>query len=295
MGFVEGRVVLITGASSGIGLETSRELARRGAQVVMAARNRERGEQALEDVRRAAATAGSPAPDLLLADLTDPDAIAFLIERVRSRYRRLHVLINNAGGFVARRAVTAEGFEYTYALNVVAPIRLTLGVLGRLRKSRPARIINVASQAHAAGALDLDDLQMERGRYRGFVQYARSKTALILWTRALACELRKSGVTVNAVHPGWIKTAMGASNPPTATAAVFRFATAILARPQIVGARGPVYLADDEQLQQTTGEYYFVTHQRAPAAHARDSEIAGRMLELGRSYDVSATRQRERK
>lgn len=295
MGFVDGRVVLITGASSGIGLETSRELARRGAQVVMAARNRERGEQALEDVRRAAAAAGSPAPDLLLADLTDPTATAFLIERVRSRYRRLHVLINNAGGFLARRMVTAEGFEYTYALNVVAPIRLTLGLLGRLKKSRPARIINVASQAHAAGALDLDDLQMERGRYRGFVQYARSKTALILWTRALADELLKSGVTVNAVHPGWIKTGMGASNPPTATAAVFRFATALLARPQNVGARGPSYLADDEQLAQTTGEYFFVTHKRQPAAHARDPEIARRVLELGGSYDVLAAKERDKK
>ncbi len=288
MGFVRGRVVMVTGASSGVGLETSKELARRGAQVVMAARNRERGEKALEEVRRAARSAGSPEPYLLLADLTDPTATAFLMERVRSRYRRLHVLINNAGGYFARRATTPDGFEHTYALNVVAPIRLTLGLLGRLKKSRPSRVINVVSQAHAAGVPDLDDLQMKRRKYRGFLQYARSKSALILWTRAIAGELGGTGITVNAVHPGWIKTAMGSSNPPTAAAAVFRFATALFARPQIVGSRGPAYLADDEQLQETTGEYFFVTHQRAPAAHARDQELANRMLELARSYDLFA-------
>ena len=285
MGFVEARSVLITGANSGIGFEAARELARRRARVMLVARDRGRGERALADVLEITGRSGAPSPELLIADLTEPDQVRQLIDSVRARHSRLSVLINNAGGYFAHRTVSSEGFEYTWALNVVAPIRLTLGLLDLMTDSEPARILNVASHAHTAGPIEMADLQMEDRKYRGFLQYARAKSALILWTEALARRVESAAVTASSVHPGWIKTGFGAANRGSATAAAFRFFTTLFAAPAPTGARPIVELADGVA-DDANGAYYFKTRRRQPAAHARDRQIADRLWDLGLSYKL---------
>ncbi|TVQ20409.1 MAG: SDR family NAD(P)-dependent oxidoreductase [Spirochaetaceae bacterium] len=290
MGFVEERSVLITGANSGIGFETARELARRRARVLMVARDRQRGERALANVLGVAERCGAPSPELLIADLTDTDQVTQLIDGVRARHSRLSVLINNAGGYFAHRSESSEGFEYTWALNVVAPIRLALGLLDLMTESSPARIVNVASHAHTAGRLVMEDLQMEEGKYRGFLQYARAKSALILWTEALARRVNPETVTACSVHPGWIRTGFGAANRGSATAAAFRFFTMLFAAPTVAGARPIVQLADttsaDGESACANGRYYFKSRRQEPAPHARDAQLADRLWELGLTYKL---------
>ncbi len=291
MGLADGPTVLITGANSGIGFETSRELARRSARVLMVARDRERGERALSDVTGVAERSAAPSPELLIADLTDPEQVQFLIDTIRARHSRISVLVNNAGGYFAHRATTEEGFERTWALNVVAPIRLTLGLLDLLTESAPARVINVASHAHTAGRLDMDDLQMANGTYRGFLQYARAKSALILWTDALARRTNPQSVSAVSVHPGWINTGFGAANRGSAAAAMFRFFTTLFAAPAAKGARPIVELVDrppvgDPPGDVVTGEYFLKTRRQLPAAHARDRRVADLLWELGLTYKL---------
>lgn len=273
MGFVQGKTVVITGASSGIGLETALALGQRGARVVMVSRDPQRGQSAYEVVREAAKRAGSPAPELILADLSVKTGIETVVSRVQTDFGAVQVLVNNAGGYFAHRRETEEGFEYTMALNHIAPARLTMALIELLQRNAPARVINVSSHAHSFGPLDLSDLQMSGQAYAGFKQYGRAKTASLLWTRAAARKLSTTEVTLNAVHPGWIKTSFGASNQGSLTAAAFRALSAVLARRQSAGAVGPVFLADDEGLQTTTGVYFRRERRAEPAQHARDPAL----------------------
>jgi NAD(P)-dependent dehydrogenase (short-subunit alcohol dehydrogenase family) len=265
------RVCLVTGATSGIGLVTARELARQGARVVLVGRNPARSESA---VRQIQTQTGNPEVEALVADLSCQRQIRELAERFRQRHSRLDVLVNNAGGMWLRRELTEDGLERTFAVNHLAYFLLTHLLLDVLRTSAPARVVNVASAAHRRAVLDFGDLMGER-RYNGWRQYCRSKLMNLLFTYELARRLDGSGVTANALHPGWVATGFAGNNgwrgwPWQWTARCFAI------RPE-AGARTVVFLAASPDVAGTNGRY-FVRERAAPSSPASCDEAAARRL-----------------
>jgi|SRR5579875_408104 NAD(P)-dependent dehydrogenase (short-subunit alcohol dehydrogenase family) len=249
---MRGKVCLITGATSGIGKITARGLARQGATVVLVARNRAKGEDTVREIR---ATSHNPNVELLLADLSSQDSIRQLAATFIEQYPHLHVLINNAGVFMLKRQETVDGLEMTFALNHLAPFLLNHLLLDRLKASAPARVVNVCSDAHTSGRIDLDNLQLVRG-YNAWRAYAQSKLAMLLCSYEQARQLEGSGVTLNCAHPGFVFTNIGMNNvgPHLQTAA-----KSILSRlgssPE-KGARTSIYLASSPDVEGINGKYF---------------------------------------
>ncbi|MCI4337405.1 MAG: SDR family oxidoreductase [Thermoplasmata archaeon] len=246
-----GYVVVVTGATSGIGLETVRAVLALGATVVAVGRDASK----LEEM----ATNLTPPPgggrlEVARADLSRRDEVDRLADELTGRFPRIDVLINNAGAVFSHRELTADGHERTWALNVLAPFLLTHRLAPRLVKSRPARVVNVASSAHFGYSLDLEDLEGAR-KYHGFRQYGRSKLALVLLSYEFAERFRGSGVTVNSLHPGFVRTRFGQNN-----GGAFGLGIRVLSRLFAIrvqrGARTPVYLATSPDVADTTGAYF---------------------------------------
>ncbi|MEN8181871.1 MAG: SDR family NAD(P)-dependent oxidoreductase, partial [Myxococcota bacterium] len=212
-----GRTCMITGATSGIGRAAALDLARLGASLVLVGRNAERGERALNQVQRASRVGDVT---LLLADLSSQSEIRRLAADFLATGRPLHVLLNNAGVIQLRREESGNGIETTFAVNHLAYFLLTRLLLERLKESAPARVVNVASDAHrGAGRLDFDDLESRR-RYSPMRVYGKSKLANILFTRDLARRLEGTGVTVNCLHPGFVGSNFAKNNGLLAVAAM---------------------------------------------------------------------------
>jgi len=274
---VRGKTVLITGATSGIGLEASVELARRGARVTMIGRDRVRTESAVADV---VARSGSPEVSHLLCDFSSQAQIRRLAESVLARLARVHVLVNNAGGVNKARRLTVDGIEATFAVNHLGYFLLTNLLFDLLVRSAPARVVNVASVGHRRGTLDFDDLGFERG-YGIMKAYARSKLANVLFGAELSRRLAGRGVTSNSVHPGSVATNIWSGAPLWAKPVIY-----LLFRPSFVspeeGAAAVVRLAADPGLEGVTGRYYEGGKAVEPAPLARDERLAKRL------WDVSA-------
>jgi len=192
------KVVMITGANSGIGKAASLALAKMGANVVMVTRNKEKGEAARAEIIK---KSQNNSVDLLMADLSSLESVRKLAAEFEKKYSKLHVLVNNAGLFNQRRKVTTDGYENTFATNYLAPFLLTNLQLPTLEASAPSRIINVSSVGHYNGHVNFDDLNLEKD-YGGWKAYGQSKLALVLFTHELAKKLQGTGVTVNACPPG---------------------------------------------------------------------------------------------
>ena len=263
---------MVTGATSGIGNAAAAALAGRGAQVVLVARDRGRGEAAAADL----GAAGGPVPRLEVADLASMGQVRTLADRLGA-LERIDVLINNAGLMTGQRRVTADGYDEVFAVNHLAPFLLTNLLLGKLAAAGAARVITVTSDAHTAARLDLDDLQLEHG-WQSWRSYANSKLANILFTRELARRLRGTAVTANCAHPGMVRTRVGRETRQPMRAAV------TLARPFMLsprrGARTIVYLATSPEVAGATGGYYVKSQQRQPSPAARDDAAARRLWQL---------------
>lgn len=260
---LRGRVFLVTGATSGIGLVTARELARRGGTVALVAREDARGAATVAAIRR---ETGNDAVDFLRADLSAQADVRRLAEEFLGRYGRLHVLVNNAGALFVARQETADGLERTFALNHLAPFLLTNLLRDTLAANAPARVVTVASTAHQGAHIPFDDLQQTRHRYAGLRVYGQSKLANILFTHELARRLAGTGVTANALHPGFVATGFAKNNGIAA-----RLGMTVLRPFEISperGARTSIYLAAAPEVAETTGEY-FVKYQ--PARSSRES------------------------
>jgi len=270
---MDGKTVLVTGASSGIGKATAAGLAARGARVVMVSRTRERGEKARAEILAATPSANL---DLLLADLSTNAAIRTLADEVRARYPRLDVLINNAGLITSRRKVTRDGIEMQFAVNHLAYFHLTGLLLDLLRASTPARVICVSSSSQSSGVLDFDDLQMQRN-YRGWQMYANTKLMNVMFTYALAARLEGTGVTANCLHPGVIHT-----NLLNNFSSVLQLAWHALGRwfkqPED-GAETPVYLASSPDVAEASGGYYRYCRSMGTVEHSYDREAQRRLWE----------------
>jgi len=269
---VEGRRVLVTGATAGIGEQTALELARRGARVVLVGRDAARGAATQARI----ATEAGAETDLLLADLAEMASVRRLAEQVRARYDRLDVLVNNAGLFLQRRQVTGEGLERTFATNHLSMFLLTALLRDLLVASAPARVVNVSSDAHRRGRIDLDDLQSQR-RYRGFAVYAASKLMNVLFTNELARRLDGTGVTANSLHPGFVRSNFGRNNGPVVGLAIGALGLVGRAITVEQGARTSVYAAADPSLEGVTGVYLDRERPVRPAEAALDQDLARRL------------------
>jgi len=272
-GPMSGKVCVVTGANSGIGKATSLVLAQFGAEIILVCRDKARGETALAEVT---AVAAGGAARLEIADLSSLREVRELAGRL-ARLDRLDVLINNAGLVLGDRRITADGFEYTFALNHLAPFLLTNLLREKLAASAPARVITVSSGAHRAAKLDLADLQLE-AHFNGWLAYSNSKLANILFTTELASRLTGTGVTANCLHPGVVNTGFGRDG-----SRVLRFGLDLgrrFLRTPGQGADTVVYLASSPDVEGATGGYYVHRKLGAPSPEARDQATARRLWEI---------------
>ena len=271
---VNGKICLITGANSGIGKVTALELAKMGAKVVMVCRNQSKGEAAMSEIK---AKSGNKSVKLMLADLSSQRSIHRLVENFKSKYRQLHVLINNAGGIIGKRLLTEDGIEMTFAVNHLAYFLLSNLLLDELKSSTPARIVNVASVGHRVVSLDFDNLQGELN-YSPMRMYLQSKLANILFTYELARRLEGTGVTVNCLHPGVVGTNFGSSGSK-----IFSFLVKV-ARPFLTGAKKgaktSVYLASSTEVEEMTGKYFINKKAAKSSEKSYDKQVAQRLWQI---------------
>jgi NAD(P)-dependent dehydrogenase (short-subunit alcohol dehydrogenase family) len=273
MSVMRGKVVVITGATSGLGRLAAIRLAEMGARLVMIARHSGRAEQVLAQLCQAGP---GVAHTVHLADLSLIGEVKRVGGEIAAAEPHIDVLINNAGSIFGSRRVTSEGLELTFATNHMAYFVLTHMLLERLKASAPARIVNTASGAHFGKRLDFDDLQATRG-YRAQDVYGRSKLCNILFTRELARRLEGTGVTANCFHPGFVATNFGQRNAGLFGIAV-RIAMLFAGKPE-PGAATIVYLASDPAVADVSGEYFYDCHPARPSYEARDTADARRLWE----------------
>ena len=281
---MHGKVVVITGATSGIGQAAAEKLAAMGARIVLVARDKARAETTLAHLREVGPRA---APTVHYADLLRLSEMKRVAAEIASAEPRIDVLINNAGALFARRHLTEDGLEYTFALNHMSYFVLTHQLLDRLRASAPARVVNTASDAHEAATLDFEDLQSAEA-YRnsgilewlrfggpGFKVYGRSKLCNILFTRELARRLAGAGVTANSLHPGFVATRFGDQS-----GGLISFSIKVAKRFALSSEKGAetlVYLASSQEVVAASGGYYYKCGLTVPSRRALDDDAARRL------------------
>ena len=275
---MQGKICLITGATSGMGKETALGLARMGATMVLVARDQNKGRQAQQEMMR---QSGNEHIDLLLADLLSQQEIRTLAAEFRAKYQQLHVLINNAGAVFTKRQTTVDGLEATFALDYLAYFLLTNVLLETMKASAPARIINISSAAQAVGKINFDDLQSEKsyGLFGGPTAYGQAKLATVMFTYDLARRLEGTGVTVNAVGPGLVSTSFGANNGGIFSA--FSQFIARFGKSPADAAKTAIRLASAPELQNETGKYYYNERE------IRSSKLSHNVAMQRRLWDAS--------
>ena len=264
---MEGKVVLVTGSNSGIGKETAFQLAAMGATVVMAVRNREAGEKARQEIMD---KTGNNNIDLIVADLSVMKEVRELARQFKEKHEKLDVLVNNAGGVFSKRMETEDGFEMTLALNHLAPVLLANELLPELKRAAPSRIVNVSSGAHAFGRIDLEDLQSQK--YSSMRAYGTAKLMNIMTTYLLSRRLTGTGITINVLHPGVVRTRFGQNDTGRLRRAFFRFFSRFAKSPE-KGAETSVFLANAPEIKGTTGKYFVNSKEKQSSRISYDEEL----------------------
>ena len=277
VGSMEGKTVLVTGGTGGIGKASAMALASMGARVGITGRDGVRADRAAAEIRRRSPKA---TVDVFVADMSSQADVRALADQVLAAYPRIDVLLNNVGGFWSHRHVTADGLERTFALNHLAPFLLTSLLLGRLIASAPSRVVTVSSAAQGMGKIDFDDL-MGEGTYSGQRSYNQSKLANVLFTYELARRLAGTGVTATALHPGMTNTSFSAEDPSRMFAPLVAVMRPFMRSPD-KGAETPVYLASSDEVAGVTGRYF--TNRRARESSKASYDIAA----AARLWQVSA-------
>jgi NAD(P)-dependent dehydrogenase (short-subunit alcohol dehydrogenase family) len=281
-----GKVVVITGGNAGIGKEAAVGLAGLGARVVITSRNEERGRSAQKEI---ADRSGSDSVEVMSLDLASFTSIRSFAADVLDRFDHVDVLVNNAGLILRRRAETRDGFEETFGVNHLGHFLLTDLLLERLRAGAPARVVVVSSDAHkgARQGLDFDDLQGEH-KYRWAKAYSKSKLANIYFARELSRRLDGTGITVNALHPGFVRSEFGRGGD---LGGIYGWGIKYLASPFAIspekGARTSIYLASSPEVEGASGGYFYKCKLTAPSTVAQDDDAASRLWDASEKLVAS--------
>jgi NAD(P)-dependent dehydrogenase (short-subunit alcohol dehydrogenase family) len=269
---MKGKVCMVTGATAGIGKVTALELAKLGATVVVVGRDAAKGEATVAEIKSAS---GNGDLHFLRCDFASQASVRALAAAYKAKFDRLHVLVNNAGAILGEHRTTEDGLEATFATNHIGYFLLTDLLLDVLKASAPARIVNVASEAHRSSKLDFDDLQFQRRGYAPMAAYGASKLANIAWSAELARRLEGTGVTSNSLHPGVIASNFGQTGPGWMRFGL-KLVTPFLTTPE-KGAATTLYLATSPEAEGVTGKYFKNKKPATPTAQARDPETGRRL------------------
>jgi len=267
-------VCVITGGTDGIGKEAAYGLALQGAKLLIHGRDPDKGARAVAELK---ARSRNPTIEFLQADFGSLADVRRLAGAVMERTPHIDVLINNAGGMIANRTLSKDGYELTFAVNHLAPFLLTQLLLDSLKSGPQARIVTTASRAHRGATLNFDDLQATR-KYSAMGAYSRSKLANILFTRALAKRLKGTTVTSTCLHPGFVRTSFGRDMAPFPRS-IFRLMSRFARSPE-KGAQTIVYLATSPQVQGASGGYYFDCKLTQPSPAAQDDKTAEHLWQV---------------
>jgi len=270
------KTVLITGGTAGIGKVTATTLAKQNYHVVIVGRNAEKTAAVVEEIKSETA---NQHVEYLLGDLSVMEDARKVGNEFNAKYEHLHILINNAGGVFQKRELTAEGYEKTFATNHLSHFILTHLLLDKIKKSAPARIINVSSMSHYQGRWNPDDIHLEK-KYFVMWAYSNSKLYNVLFTKYLAEQLKNDGVTVNALHPGVVKTKIGGKNTKWWGEAMWNLFTLFKGISEEDGAKTSLYLATSSEVENITGKYFDKCKEKEPAAIANDKKAAEELWKL---------------
>ena len=264
---LSGKTSMVTGANSGIGEEVALALATMGATVVMVCRDATKGEAARNEI---ITRSRNKMVELMVADLSSLASVRVLAQKFLEVHDKLHILVNNAGVIMGGRVVTPDHLETTFEVNYLSHYLLTMLLLDVLKASAPSRIVNVTSGAHYNGKMDFDDLQEEKA-YGAMKSYCQSKLAQVLFTHELAKKLEGTGVTVNAVHPGAVRTRWG--DEAGALGIGIRIARPFMLSPE-KGAQTPIYVATSPEVEGITGKYWEKKKEKEPSKESNDENEA---------------------
>lgn len=268
------KTVCITGATDGIGRAVALELARRGVQLILTSRDPHKGEVVKRELQ---SQTGNPRIEVFPCDLSSLQSVSECAQTLKKRFAALHVLINNAGVMPQELQRSRDGFELNLAVNYLAPVLLTRLLLPLLRQSAPARIVNVTSSLHTRGSIDFDDF-MGTHSFDFYRSYATSKLELMLFTRSLSRELEGSGVVVNAMHPGWIRTKLSVGALQHGRLLGWVRALVRMSSPA-QGAETLVYLAEAGEAGDFSGKYFINKKVTLPAPVVSDETLAEKLLQ----------------
>lgn len=269
---LDGKLAIVTGANSGMGMATAAALADEGARVVMLCRSEQRGREALTKLREQK----NRQLELMLCDLGDYASIRSFAAQIKAKYKRIDILVNNAGFISLDRQETKEGLERQFGINHIGHFLLTTELLERMGEG--SRIVVVASGAHKLGRIHFEDINLTKG-YNVVKAYSQSKLANVLFTRELARRLKDKGITVNCCHPGAVATNMGVDRETGFGKTVTGMLRPFFQTPA-EGARTALFLATDASVQNVTGEYFYRCKIAKSSRRSRDPKLAGRLYAL---------------
>ena len=278
---MNGKVCLVTGATDGIGKVSARVLAELGAKVIIVGRNPEKSAIVLAELR---SISGNKNIDLLMADLAVMQEVRDLAEQVISRYDRLDVLLNNAGGYFTKHEITSDGLEMTFALNHMSYFLLTNKLMELLKYSAPARIVNVSSDAHYGVDIEFENLNGEQ-EYKAWKAYQKSKLANVLFTYELLKKV-PGNITVNCLHPGFVATNFGHNNGGF-FGPVLKIAQRISAIDPEEGAKTSIFLCSAPEVKGVSGKYFYKCQPKTSSRESRNEDTGKRLWQI--SSDLAST------
>ena len=265
------KTILISGANSGLGFEAARQLAKQGHEIILLCRNREKGEQAVADIK---SFSGNQNIHLYTANLAVQKSVETVATQIKKDFSKLDVLLNNAGGVFSDFQLSEDGIELTMANNHFNYFWLTYYLFDLLKAGTEARIVNVASDSHySAKKIDIETFYKKKGRYFVMSAYEQSKLANVLFTYALAEKAKPFNITVNALHPGFVYTPIGEKNGNKFFGMVWNAASKLFGLTVEKGASSHIYLASADEVKNTTSEYFHNCKAKKSSAISYDKNV----------------------
>ena len=262
---MKGKLCVVSGATSGVGYETIKALAAGGANLVIVARNEKKAIVVKEEIEKKYGVT----VDYFIADFSDLKQVEHAAMAILVKYPRIDILINSVGIYLTRRKLTEDGVEMVFCVNHLATFLMTKLLLNKMIESSPSRIIQVNSEGHRFNGLQIDDINWEKRFYTGLRSYGASKTAQLLTVWQFAKDLEGTGVTMNAVHPGGVRTNIGNNNGRLYRWFLHHVTWHFLKDPKIAGD-AIYYLASAKELSKVSGKFFNLTMEEKPAKHALD-------------------------